>query len=275
MKKMLLFGLCFIFVFCTFGCGNGYTTVENMDCTITIRDWDETGLKPTEEYEVTGTYTGDIVNGVPNGYGRFDFENEISLYYEGEFVDGTFQGQGTMDSDLEESKEEDEMIESKGTYTKGLYTPTLSEFYCLFPKFHLNNYSLNEVSVDFIDSHETLFPCKSEEDINNSISLTNNSITYNQLIKNIFPYLDKLFTANELTVVQIFEDNSVGYTCTTILNHDNNGKFYYTFYNGTVDLYEGDKFNMRALPLAYSDFDNVSNGQTLVVVALASIIDKL
>lgn len=274
MRKMFLCVICFVFIFTVCGCANGNKTVEDMEYTLKIREWDETGLTPTEEFEVTGIYTGDIVNGIPNGYGRFDFKSEDSLYYEGEFVDGTFQGQGTMDSDLEELKE-DKMIESKGTYTKGLYTPTLSEFYCLFPKSHLNNYSLNEVSVDFIDSHETLFPCKSEEDINNSISLTNNSITYNQLSKNISPYLGELFIANELTIVQIFEDNSVGYTCTTILSRDNNGKFYYTFYNGSVDLYEGDKFNMRALPLAYSDFDNISNGQTLVVVALVSIIDKL
>ena len=40
------------------------------------------------------------------------------------------------------------------------------------------------------------------------------------------------------------------------------------------EIYEGDTFNVRALPLAYSNFDNVSNGQTIVVAALGSIIEK-
>ena len=46
------------------------------------------------------------------------------------------------------------------------------------------------------------------------------------------------------------------------------------YYIGSVEIYEGDTFNVRALPLAYSNFDNVSNGQTVVVAALGSIIEK-
>ncbi len=39
-------------------------------------------------------YSGDTINGVPNGYGKATFKN--GNVYEGEFEDGTMHGQGKM-----------------------------------------------------------------------------------------------------------------------------------------------------------------------------------
>lgn len=56
MRKMFLCVICFVFIFTVCGCANGNKTVEDMEYTLKIREWDETGLTPTEEFEVTGIY---------------------------------------------------------------------------------------------------------------------------------------------------------------------------------------------------------------------------
>ncbi|HJB03461.1 MAG TPA: hypothetical protein H9947_07325, partial [Candidatus Evtepia excrementipullorum] len=159
-------------------------------------------------------------------------------------------------------------------YENGAFTPTLSELVATVPQFILNDFTLAETSATFISSHENLFPCETDEAIQKAISLTDDSIGYVQLAKNTAPYLETLFTQTALTATQVFENNAYGHTYTTILANDRDFNYFIFYYIGSVEIYEGDTFNVRALPLAYSNFDNVSNGQTVVVAALGSIIEK-
>ena len=103
MKKITALLLCCLSLFLFTGCEGSTTstepkteTVENQELTLSMKDWDSTGLA-LEDIQRTGTYTGEVVDGIPNGTGRFDTQNEegTSWYYDGEFVNGVFQGQGT------------------------------------------------------------------------------------------------------------------------------------------------------------------------------------
>lgn len=60
--------------------------VKNMDYTIILAAG-----------ERVGKYSGETIDGIPNGTGRFDSQNSagIKWWYEGEFVDGVFDGQGS------------------------------------------------------------------------------------------------------------------------------------------------------------------------------------
>ena len=109
--------------------------MENQELTLSMKDWDSTGLALTD-IENTGTYTGEVVDGIPNGTGRFDTQNKegTSWYYDGEFVNGVFQGQGTCVFDAEKE------LRETGTYENGAFTPTLSELVATVPQFILDVY---------------------------------------------------------------------------------------------------------------------------------------
>ena len=77
--------------------------------------------------------------------------------------------------------------------------------------------------------------------------------------------VDHIQTALWFAYDELQDSASVGYM---------DFNYFIFYYIGSVEIYEGDTFNVRALPLAYSNFDNVSNGQTVVVAALGSIIEK-
>ena len=180
MKKITALLLCCLSLFLFTGCEGSTTstepkteTVENQELTLSMKDWDSTGLA-LEDIQRTGTYTGEVVDGIPNGTGRFDTQNEegTSWYYDGEFVNGVFQGQGTCVFNAEKEWKE------TGTYENGAFTPTLSELVATVPQFILNDFTLAETSATFISSHENLFPCETDEAIQEAISLTDLSYRY-------------------------------------------------------------------------------------------------
>lgn len=111
MKKITALLLCCLSLFLFTGCEGSTTstepkteTVENQELTLSMKDWDSTGLA-LEDIQRTGTYTGEVVDGIPNGTGRFDTQNEegTSWYYDGEFVNGVFQGQGNVSLTLKKN----------------------------------------------------------------------------------------------------------------------------------------------------------------------------
>ncbi|MBQ9852897.1 MAG: hypothetical protein IJO37_08315 [Ruminiclostridium sp.] len=246
--------------------------VENVEVVVTMDAWANDGLS-TEEIQREGLYTGQVIDGVPNGSGRFDTHNNEGepWYYEGDFENGTFNGNGVC-----VWPESDPVIREAGTYVDGRLEPTLCELMSIIPSYTLNSFELSEVSAEFIKAHENLFPCASEDAIAEAISLTDETIEYKHLTKNVTPYKEVLFCENGLEVVQVFEYGGFGYTYTWIYavepyNYEYNGYLFY--YIGSVDVYEGDRIDVRALPIAGGGFDNVSGGQTNVVTALVSIMD--
>ena len=85
MKKITALLLCCLSLFLFTGCEGSTTstepkteTVENQELTLSMKDWDSTGLALTD-IENTGTYTGEVVDGIPNGTGRFDTQTRKGL----------------------------------------------------------------------------------------------------------------------------------------------------------------------------------------------------
>lgn len=243
--------------------------VQDAEYTLTLKDWNDDGT--SSETECTGTFTGTLVDGLADGEGVFSATNSegLSWTYTGGFKDGTFNGYG------ESTWDNGDYTDQIGTFTDGLYTPTKSEFLKASQDFYQNSVAMPDTAKEFIDAHEALFPCESEEAKGEAFSLTNEEVTRKQLVKNATPYTGELFTANNLEIVQIFEEPVWGYTLSWILAQDSDYQAYDIYYLGSVDVYEGDKINIRALPLGNSGFDNVSGGTTNVVVCAGSIVEKV
>ena len=113
MKKRLAFAvLVFGMMLALFGCKNGGEEVT-LELSFGSR---------------TGTYTGDMVDGVPNGQGKFTTENDAgeSWTYEGEFKNGHFEGEGktTWDSGQVEvgTYKNDVLVPMTGDDIKSLFT---------------------------------------------------------------------------------------------------------------------------------------------------------
>lgn len=101
-------------------------TVEDVEMTLEIKCWNYEDGKTIDTLPRTGTYTGEVVDGLPNGHGRFDTVGSTGAkwYYDGEFKDGDFNGQGKCVFETGQVEE--------GTYKNDLLR--LSQNLCKPPK---------------------------------------------------------------------------------------------------------------------------------------------
>lgn len=265
----LLFGTAMVFTLAA--CGSKepkVETVEDMEYTITMQVWGDDGITP-EEIQRDGAYTGETIDGIPNGSGTFKSQNQsgVQWVYEGDFQNGTFHGYGTCTWD------DEGIIEEAGSYENGLFMPGKSDFISMVPKLILNDFSLPETSKDFIDAHENIFPCSDEQSREETLSMVDESIVYKQMAKNISEYTGTIIHLESLEATQVFENNAYGHTYTVIIAEDGNWNFYTIFYDGAVDLYEDDHFKLYGLPVSNSSYTNSLGGQTNTIAVVGSIID--
>lgn len=239
--------------------------VEDMEYTVSAKEWKDDGS--ISDYEMSGQYTGEVIDGIPNGTGTFAASAGWS--YVGDFEDGTFDGQGTTTWDDGSYNEE------KGVYSDGLFTPTKAEFFSYAQYMYQKTSVMTESAKTFINAHDSLFPCETDADKAEAISLTDEELARKHIAKGGSSFGDKLLADNGLKVLQIFENNTEGYTLSWILASDKNGDYYAIYYLGSIDVYEDDRINVRVLPLGNSSFDNISGGTTLVVVCAGSIVEKV
>lgn len=80
------------------GCGSTTQETPKNDTPSTVSDYDitVTMVEGTDTYDIDGKYTGEVVNGKPQGVGTFkaDGENGYTYTYEGNFSNGAFNGYG-------------------------------------------------------------------------------------------------------------------------------------------------------------------------------------
>lgn len=242
-------------------------TVENLEYTLSAKDYNDEGK--VEDYKFTGIYTGEVVNNIPNGQGKFTVQNsqEETWTYTGAFKNGTFDGLGSV------TRDSDAATLQNGTYTNGLFTPTDTEFYSLAQSAFQKSSELVPKAVTFISNHKNLFPCTTKQDEASALEFVDNTITYEKISKNIAQFGDRFCSIDNLVVQQIFETKAYGHNLTWILAHDNQHN-YSIYYDGSLEIYEGDSINVVGLPINYSSFENVGGGHTLVAVLAGSIIDK-
>ncbi len=242
--------------------------VENQEITLTLEVWDD-NLTSTKEVERTGKYTGTLVDGIPNGKGKFETQNEAgdAWYYSGDFKDGRFEGQGIS------CWEDDETPDRKGTYKNGLFTPDLAEF-CAYviPTGH-NDMAVQEKSIQYIKSHPEFFPAKDELSLEAVKSNMDSSVEYKHLQKNVNEYLETFVTAQNLYAAQVQQYDIMGHTITMILGLDQSDYTMHTlYYPGNCDIFQGDAISYIGLPLGFATFDDTNGGQTWSSILLLSDI---
>lgn len=250
-------------------CGYATKTVENQEITISLKDYGDGNVI---EHTRTGLYTGTLINGIPEGEGYFEAKNDAgeAWYYKGEFKDGTFNGQGEFRYiDLEGW----ENYSETGTYTDGLFTPTKAELFDTISTEVPVKYYLSETSKQFISEHENFFPCKEENWYDVLGPYIDETISYNQMQKNVKPYLENLVCLYGFEVKQAKEWSVFGHTVTVLnVKDDYTGDHYVIYYDGALP-YCADDFvdEIVALPVDDSSFDNVSGGITNVIAAIGCV----
>ena len=250
------------------GCGNTSTaapdnspkTVQDYDITITIIDGKDT-------FDIDGKYTGEVVDGTPNGQGVFVAESEDNARYEyeGSFSSGYFDGYG-----ITNITNDDGTLQMAGTYTKGEFTPTPGESFNYIGQLDLfGKFSLSDDVIEYIDTHSELFPTANKDEIQTISTQEFSSKQFNKTRKQEKIGLVKL----DLYAVQVFEDDYMDGKLTYILGADDEGSYYALYYLGSADIYDEDTFTAYAVPCATSSFENVGGGTTNVIVMAASYVD--
>lgn len=121
--------------------------------------------------------------------------------------------------------------------------------------------------ADYIDSQPELFPIGDADAIAQAAL---QDFSSKQFKKSGEQQDLGLVRMKGLYTVQVFEQDYLGGKLTSILAMDDDGEFYVLHYLDAVEVYEGDTFDVYALPCGTSSFDNISGGVTNVIVMAAS-----
>ena len=245
-------------------------SVEDEPITLTIDFWDEaSGDLVTVTRD--GLYTGEMMDGLPNGQGTFSALNEAGATwtYTGGFQNGKFDGYGkTVWPEIGQSEE--------GTYVDGIFTPNTYElFQALAPRSFIS-YSFSKENELFVKDNLELFPANTEDAIQSASALVNPELTYPMMTKTLEGLEGQLYQCNSAQVLQIFQSSWYGHTVTDIIAKDKDLNTYVIFFDGELpDVYDDTKIDFIGLPISYSSYENVGGGATLAVVLLGSSVNLL
>ena len=215
-----------------------------------------------------GYYEGDTANGVPQGNGSFTAinSNGSKYCYTGEFVNGIFDGQGARR--FEDKPYADEV----GTFTAGDFTPTPLELLAYFGQEENAEFGIRSLSAEFLTNHSDTFTANTIEGLD---AFVDTEFRYEAYTKSPDKSGDKLAKLTGLQIVQISEYSVCNYDSVTyILAADTDYNYYYIYYLGSVDVYEGDYISAYLLPLDYFTYENVGGGETWAIACAAAYISK-
>lgn len=219
-------------------------------------------IEESGPFTKVGKYEGDIYNGKLSGNGRFDTENSsgIKWNYIGNFKNSAFDGQGKMTFDGGVYRE--------GTYTKGEFTPTVSEFFTTLGTSY-DDFTVSEKAKQFMNDNPNVFTDRSYDG-----SQIDTSFSYLEHKKNSANYGDKLISLSNLNVVQIEEFskwNQKKVTFSILENANNTEERYYVFLIGEVPgVLDNDNVSMVGLPLTHFQYENVE-GTMLDAAVIAGV----
>ena len=249
--------------------------VVDQEMTLPIQNWndDYTELKAEETRD--GKYTGQLIDGVPNGQGKFESQSPEGLkwYYEGEFTDGRMTGVGKTVYDEENSED------YVGHFTNSAFTPTEVEWYKVAIPSMTQDFStpltLDDTTASMIEANPEYFPATDDASKAKVQSMVDSSIEYRHLSKNVTPYRGKFIYFKNQIALQVFSYPAWGHTYTSILACDQNyTNHHYLTYYGDIDVYDGDTIAFISAPYSYSSFQNVGGGETNIIAEIASIVVK-
>ncbi|ETI67049.1 hypothetical protein [Neobacillus vireti] len=176
-------------------------------------------------------------------------------------------------SDEKKSEETKSVKKEKDRSADELYAYGLSEDLPLITDDFLK---LEQVSYDFIVKNHTLFPSKTDKDVQKVKQMTDDSINYKLLNKNATPYFEKVasFEGDVVTVEEKNLDNNEVVSVLHIIDDEENN-YQILMYKSTGDILEEDRVRFWGLPLGGSSFENVSGGSTNVQVFFGATVEKV
>lgn len=247
-----------------------FTKVENMEITLTWDTWDAAG---SEIITVTrdGLYTGDVVDGIPNGQGAFSAVNDegTSWVYTGAFKNGKFSGYGKTVWDEINKIEE-------GTYADGLFTPNTFELFNSLKWSSFIEYDFSKENIAFINENIDIFPATTDKSRELMLSSIYSDLTYSMMVKTLDGLEGQLYECMSSTALQVFQESLYGHTITSIIAYDDASNFYVILYDGALpDIYADMKISFVGLPISASGFENVSGGTTNAIVLLGSMVSTI
>ena len=244
--------------------------VENKTISITWDSWDSAG-KEISTITREGTYTGEMIDGIPNGQGTFSSMNDngVTWIYTGGFKDGKFHGQGKTTWDGSNELE-------TGTYVDGLFTPTTCElFVSVAPTFGAP-YSISEENQAFMEENADIFPATTEDSQNKASAFVQDDLTYPMMTKSLDGLEGRLYQCNRALATQVFQNSMYGHTVTSIFAYDEDSNCYVILYDGTLpDILDETMICFTALPVSVSGYNNVSGGTTNTIVMIGSSVNVL
>ena len=138
-------------------------------------------------------------------------------------------------------------------------------------------YRLNDKATAFMLAHEDQFPAMTDDVVIDE-SLIDTAFDYREMLKNPAKFGDKLISMPQLYIAQIFENELGDDDYLTSLNLvDENSQHYYVYYIGDslTNILQGDVVSLIGLPLGTSYYDNVSGGQTNVIVIAGTKVTRV
>ncbi|WP_316569279.1 hypothetical protein [Neobacillus sp. YIM B06451] len=177
------------------------------------------------------------------------------------------------------TSEETESEESTSQETKATISAEEAYAYGLahdLPIITEDALELGQVSYDFIANNHTLFPAKTDADIQKVKSMVDSSVNYKLLNKNPSPYFEKIvsFEGDVITVEEQNLENGDVVSVTHIMDDEGNS-YEVIMYKSTGDLLEEDRARFWGLPLGAYSFENVSGGSTNVQEFFGATIEKI
>lgn len=257
MKKkwsiLLSMALCFGLLV---GCAEE-TSVENEEMTLTF-----------SYGERTGKYTGEVQNGIPNGYGKFESANEkgTNWTYEGSFANGLFEGEG-------KTTWED------GTWQAGDYKAgdwQQNQWGLIATMEGMGTITSTSDAIVFMKENKNLFPAENAENLGEYLD---ESVEYKMIIKEPQKYgativkLDNLYV-NQIQTFQPATDVESKSTYFIAFDDDFN---VYEFYMAQElpDVYAGDTLSVvYGIPVNTNSYEAASGGFVNSLVIAPCLVQK-
>lgn len=171
-------------------------------------------------------------------------------------------------SDDDAAEEADDTVSAEEAYAYGLAhdLPIITD----------ESLQLEQVSYDFITKNHTLFPAKTDADVEKVKQMVDTSVNYKLLNKNATPYFEKVvsFEGDVISVEEQNLDNGDVVSVTHIMDDEGNS-YEVIMYKSTGDLLEEDRARFWGIPLGAYSFENVSGGSTNVQEFFGATIEKI
>ncbi len=254
MKKGIFMLLSIVIMFS--GCsGNKVKTVTDKEITLSM-----------EVGERVGTYTGEMLNGIPNGVGKFETVNPegVKWYYEGDFVDGTFTGQGVT------VWETGKIL--RGTYENFVWKPNSAQIFESLES--IDEVGMSDAAKKFIENNNGIFPASVYFEIQDFVD---KDISYKMITKEPNKYGDKIVLFENLYINQIrvfpVGKTQDGYTYMTAYDEDYN--VFELYYVGSLpDILDGDTVSkVYGIPLAVGGYETVAGGFANTIEVAVSFVE--